>query len=209
MCVFSCFFVSLLTVLPKRKFTPITPFSRTASATSARFKFSDIAPTLSASEVEYVDFFPGLCLVSLILLHSSLLKGMLFTQSDYYVNFSRIHPNLLHQDGGRIRMARPDNAVAVGVYLGLCTHGMILDVDFAGPPGGQYEVHGVTVAGADQDTRRYQALLGAVLKYDSITGTISELGLSFYTRGQGRNGNFGAPVGAFVFLCIFPYLSCL
>lgn len=44
-----------LTCLYFRKFTPITPFSRTASATSARFKFSEIAPTLTASETEYVE----------------------------------------------------------------------------------------------------------------------------------------------------------
>lgn len=131
---------------------------------------------------------------------------MLFTQSDFYVNFARIHPNLLHQDGGRIRMARPDNVAAVGMFIGLCTNGLILKSELIGPLGGQYGVHGITVAGAEQDTRRFEALLGAVLKYDSITGNVNERGISFYTRGQGKNGSFGNPSGMFLYLLIICYL---
>lgn len=126
---------------------------------------------------------------------STLLKAMLFTQSRVHINLSRIHPNLLQQDSGRLRMKRPDNAAAVPLYIGVCTKGMISDVDLVGPRSSLNAVHGMTIAGSVQETRRYTALLGESFGYDSITGHMTKLGLSFYTRGQGKDGNFGPPPG--------------
>ncbi|KAF9455955.1 hypothetical protein BDZ94DRAFT_1315650 [Collybia nuda] len=149
---------------------PIIPYRPTT--TSARFLFSKIAPTLNKSEIK------------------NLLSALCFTHADFFVNFSRVHPDILRADNGRIRMARPDNAAAVGLYTGICTRGTVVDVDLIGPPQSQYEVHGISVAGTDQDTRRQMALMGKVLNYSEVTGNSSDLGLSFYTRGQGKGGAF-------------------
>lgn len=90
-------------------------------------------------------------------------------------------------------MKRPDNAAAVPVYLGVAMRSAIDSMELIGPPSGQYGVHGITAAGSNQETRRYSAILGAVLGFDSITGNISKDGISFYTRGQGKDVNFGPP----------------
>lgn len=95
-------------------------------------------------------------------------------------------------------MKCPDNAAAVPLYLGMAMRSAIDDVEFIGPPSGPYGVHGITVAGSNQETRRYSAILGLILGYDSVTGNISKDGISFYTRGQGKDVNFGPPPGMWI-----------
>lgn len=138
---------------------------------------------------------------------SSLLKGFLFTQSGCHVNFARIHPNLLSQDSGRIRIAR-DNSIAVNVTIGVCTQGMIEDTQPTGPPRNQTPAHGISIASSNQEMRRFMAISGKTLGYLTITGSISQYGMSYYTRGLGKNGNFPTPGASVIHFhqCIHPFL---
>ncbi|KAF8873002.1 hypothetical protein BD779DRAFT_1679461 [Infundibulicybe gibba] len=136
---------------------------------STRAEFSTLAPIIPKSSVE------------------SLTKGLLFNRSGFFVNTARIHPKLLTTEGGRLKIKAGDRLVnAVCIMLGVTTECLLTETGTYGSVN-TYNVHRITIAPFKQEWRRDVAVWGKLLNFTLITGSHSNLGISFTTRKQSES----------------------
>ncbi|KAF8896009.1 hypothetical protein BD779DRAFT_1667885 [Infundibulicybe gibba] len=133
---------------------------------SARADFSALAKVIPQSSVR------------------SLTRGLLFGKCGFFVNTARIHPKLLTNDGGRLKITVDGRLInAVGIMLGVTTECLLSDTGTYGSLN-TYNVHRITIAPFKQEWRRDVSVWGKVLGFTLITGSHTHLGVSFTTRKQ-------------------------
>lgn len=64
----------------------------------------------------------------------------------------------------------------------------LVDPALAGPLSNRYAIHKLTLAPFQQDWCRDVSVWGLLFGFPVITGSISEEGFSFATRGEGKDG---------------------
>jgi hypothetical protein len=109
------------------------------------------------------------------------LRELLFVQSGFFVNTSRIQPNILNVESGRLKMANSKHN-AVGIMLGVISECFVIDETMVGPSQAPYPVHKVTIIPFAQEMRRDTSLWGQVFGFTAISGSVSNLGFSFSSR---------------------------
>jgi hypothetical protein len=112
----------------------------------------------------------------------SLLRGLKFVQAGFFVNTSRIKPNLLVVEGSYLRIATTKR-LAVGIMLGVVSACFILDDAIVGSQRSPYAVHKITIAPFAQEMRRDSSVWGLAFGFKrSVPGPMGAGGFSFSTR---------------------------
>jgi hypothetical protein len=117
------------------------------------------------------------------LLSSLLRKGLRFVKSGCFVNTSRVDPNLLKNDGQRLKVAGTSH-MAVGIMLGVATECFLVETGTGGSPSNPYPVHTISIVPFTQEFRRDTSLWGKLLGFSVASASVSGMGLSFSTRKQ-------------------------
>ena len=146
-----------------------------------RVTFSLLRKVLPDSSIKCIFFFPvNSQVIAYFSLSSSLIQGLVFNRSGFFVNTSRIDPKILRVDSRMLKMA-DSNEFAIGIMLGVVTECFLIA---EGALGQHHTVHKISIAPFAQEMRRDTSLWGEVLGFDSIIGSVSEEGLSFSTRAK-------------------------
>jgi hypothetical protein len=118
-------------------------------------------------------------------LHSSVIKGLMFTKSNYFVNTARVDPDVLSVDGqNRLKIAGT-NINAVCVMLGVVTECMLVDDGVVLSQ--TYPARKVTIVPFAQEMRRDTSLWGSIFNFHIVTTSVSARGLSFLSKKQGAS----------------------
>lgn len=111
------------------------------------------------------------------------MKGLVFEKSGFFVNTSRIHPNVLTVESRRLKIAGTNN-YAVGIMLGVATECFLVNESTAGSQFASYPVRKITIVPFAQEMRRDTSLWGKLFSFRVVTGSVSSFGISFLTRRQ-------------------------
>lgn len=122
-------------------------------------------------------------LLFMLTFSSSVLQGLLFVRSGCFVNTSRVNPSVLSVESRRLKIAGA-NINAVGIMLGVATECFLVDECLSGSANAPYPVHKVTIVPFAQEMRRDTSLWGQLFGFHLVTGSVSNLGISFSTRRQ-------------------------
>lgn len=98
---------------------------------------------------------------------------------------ARIHPKLLINNNGRIRLAA-NSKPAVGIMPITVEECNLLTPITVGPAGYQYDTRRITGLPFAQIWRRDASMWGHILAFDKIPGPIGVSGISFSTQGKGK-----------------------
>lgn len=120
----------------------------------------------------------------------SLLKALVFRQSNQYINTARIDPSLLYVENSRLRI-KEKKCMAICVMSGTLTESYLVDSCDAGPRHTPYSIHKVTIAPFEQEMRRDASVWGMLFDFRVITGMMSPAGFGFATRGEGKGDGYG------------------
>jgi hypothetical protein len=94
---------------------------------------------------------------------------------------SRVHPRKLIVEGQRVKIAgSSDNAV--GIMLGVVTECYLVNEGKGGSTLSPYPVHKISIVPFAQEMRRETSLWGQLLGFHTISGTVSDYGITFSTR---------------------------
>jgi hypothetical protein len=109
--------------------------------------------------------------------------GLTFVQSSIYVNMSRIKPQKLKVEAGRVKLTNGySHAHVVGIMLGVVTECALISEAAVGPAMSPYVVHKISIVPFTQEMRRDTSVWGQLYNFDVISGPITEMGISFSTR---------------------------
>lgn len=162
---------------------------------SLRTNFAERCAGLHQEEIQCVDSsLLSICPVALSLVCRGIIRALAFTKNGYYVNTARVNPSDLFVENNRLRVRDPRN-LAVGIMTGTATESYLVDTTQAGPRNNPYAIHKLTLAPFQQEWRRDVSLWGLLFKFYIISGSVSEHGFSFTTRGEGKGD--GWRTGAF------------
>jgi hypothetical protein len=104
-----------------------------------------------------------------------IIKGLVFKQSNYFVNTARVHPDALAVDGqNRIKIAG-SNTNAVCVMLGVVTESLL--VDEGAVVSQAYPARKVTIVPFAQEMRRDTSFWGQLFKFKVVSASVSMHGL--------------------------------
>jgi hypothetical protein len=120
------------------------------------------------------------CWVSHAFLRSTLIRGLVFDRSGFFVNTSRVDPSIFRVDSRQLKIASSGQA-AVGIMLGLVTECCLVTECSVTA---NFTVHKISIAPFVQEMRRDTSLWGQLFGFVSICGPVSEDGLSFSTRAK-------------------------
>jgi hypothetical protein len=96
------------------------------------------------------------------------------------VNMSRVHPDVLAYSDTLKIAGTKDNAV--GIMLGMTTECCLVKPGKSGPVNAAWTIYKITIMPFPQEFARDQSMWGQHLGFTNITGSISQLGISFSTR---------------------------
>ncbi|KAG6913648.1 hypothetical protein DXG01_005331 [Tephrocybe rancida] len=127
----------------------------------------------------------------------TLCRGVMFVSAAYFVNFARIDPALLTSKSKRICLIGK-GVFCAGVMCGVVTASHLMPSNIITAPGSGINYHRVTIVPFAQELRRDMAMMTQVLGLEDPKASISSLGLSFGSRGQGRSvpqqsGGYSSP----------------
>jgi hypothetical protein len=111
----------------------------------------------------------------------SLLRGLRFVQTGFFVNTSCIRPNLLVVEGSYMKIAATKQ-IAVGIMLGVVSDCFIVDEAVVGSLRSPYFIHRITIAPFIQEMRRDSSTWGMLFGFEEIPGPMDAGGFSFSTR---------------------------
>ena len=160
------------------------------SVMSSRISKMPTGAALAQTSLIYAPLFRkkqlgGLPLFAVVFTYRAFIRavyaGLIFTKSGFFVNTSRVNPELLDvvssiRDSRYLRVAGTDD-LAVCIMLGTATESMLFQ-ECPLP----YPVHKITIAPFKQEMRRDTSLWGLLFGFSVMAGSISDLGFSFLTR---------------------------
>jgi hypothetical protein len=129
--------------------------------------------------------FPSIAVFSswhLTSIRNTIMQGLGFTRSGFFVNTACIDPTLLLVDNSRMMRLADTRQLAIGIMLGVITECNIINEFTGGSSSSPYTLRKVTIAPFAQEMRRDTSVWGKVLGFQSIVGQVSALGISFSTR---------------------------
>ena len=94
-----------------------------------------------------------------------------------------MNPSVLSVESRRLRIAG-SNANAVGIMLGVVTECFLVEECMGGSLNAPYPIHKVTIVPFAQEMCRDTSLWGLLFGFEVVSGSVSNLGISFLTRRQ-------------------------